>query len=203
MLALCRHSAACMLIWLISRVCITATPLFPFPCISRASKKFAKSLALLSLLHSSQHSRSAFRYSAFRSVGGTLREDGCWSAFQALSPLTSSSSGNQLYSTANDWLTAIAAQESRPLANEALAAAKPHCIQPQPELEWVMVAGLACWQLALYEQGLEYMNHVSVDRVRSVDFFGLLGMLCRRVPGHSKRAEEAYKLALEIDPKKK
>ena len=65
-----------------------------------------------------------------------------------------------------------------------------------------MVAGLACWQLALYEQGLEYMNHVSVDRVRSVDFFGLLGMLCRRVPGHSKRAEEAYKLALEIDPKR-
>ena len=63
-----------------------------------------------------------------------------------------------------------------------------------------MVLALASWQLKNYDQGLEVLKRVDSTTVDSADFFGLFGMLCRKVPGEEMRAEQAYLRALALEP---
>ena len=106
---------------------------------------------------------------------------------------------HQLYSTAEQWLGAIGASASSSLADEALAVARPHCSATPPPVEWAMVMALASWHLENYVEGLAVLMRVEISSVSSVDFFGLLGMLSRRVPGYEAKAQEAYEYALKLD----
>lgn len=84
----------------------------------------------------------------------------------------------------------------------AIAAAEPHCQGDAPSADWAMVMALALWNSQDYERGLAVLQRVDASTVRSADFYGLCGMLCRKLPGQESRAEEAYKRSLALDPRR-
>ena len=104
---------------------------------------------------------------------------------------------DQLYKTAQDWLQALG--EDADLAQVALEASQEVTVS-QGEYEWPMVKALAYWHLKKFTEGFTVLDQVDSLNLLSPDFFGLYGMLARRVPGKEATAEAAYLRSLELSP---
>jgi tetratricopeptide (TPR) repeat protein len=102
--------------------------------------------------------------------------------------------------SAEIWLSRVGADST--LAEDAVAAARPHCARPGPSIAWLMVIGLALWQLERYEEATQWLDRADPRRVQDPGFFALQGMVVRRLPGGEGRALEAYQRALELDPER-
>ena len=63
-----------------------------------------------------------------------------------------------------------------------------------------MVKALAYWNLKEFDEGFAILRQVDSSKVSCPDFFGLFGMLARRIPGQEATAEAAYLRSLEFDP---
>ena len=96
------------------------------------------------------------------------------------------------------WMSRIGADASQ--AEAAVAVAKPHCNEAEPSIAWLMVLGLALWQLERYEEAGHWLDRADPSQVSDPGFFALQGMVLRRLPGGEDRALEAYHRALELDP---
>jgi tetratricopeptide (TPR) repeat protein len=98
---------------------------------------------------------------------------------------------------AEAWLNRLAADAS--LAPQALAAALPQVETAKPSLLWLMLAGLALWNLQRYDEALTWLSTPAPQTVEEPSYLVLLGMVARRVPGEETRALEAYHRALALD----
>ena len=100
--------------------------------------------------------------------------------------------------SAAKWLSLISADRSQ--AKAAVEAAQQHCEASNPQIDWLMVIGLALWQLERYEQAMRWLNRADPQQVTEPGFFTLLGMVSRRISGGESRALEAYHHALRLNP---
>lgn len=104
---------------------------------------------------------------------------------------------DQLYETPQDWLLALG--EDPTLAQSALNAAS-HASRSPGDFQWPMVRALAYWNIQKFDEGFRALLEVDSSSISSPDFFGLFGMLARRIPGQEAKAEEAYLRSLELNP---
>ena len=104
---------------------------------------------------------------------------------------------DQLYETPQDWLLALGGDGD--LAHAALKASEKAIFSPG-EFRWPMVKALAYWNLKEFDEGFAILRQVDSSKVSCPDFFGLYGMLARRIPGQEATAEAAYLRSLEFDP---
>ena len=65
------------------------------------------------------------------------------------------------------------------------------------EFRWPMVSRIG---LKEFDEGFAILRQVDSSKVSCPDFFGLFGMLTRRIPGQEATAEAAYLRSLEFDP---
>ena len=63
-----------------------------------------------------------------------------------------------------------------------------------------MVKALAYWNLKTFEDGFRVLTEIDSSSILSADYYGLLGMLARRVPGEEGTAEAAYLRSIELSP---
>jgi len=104
---------------------------------------------------------------------------------------------DQLYETAQDWLLALG--KDADLAQAALEASSQITLS-QGEFHWPMVKALAYWNLKKFDEGFAALREVDSTNLQCPDFFGLYGMLARRIPGEEATAEAAYLRSLELSP---
>ena len=86
------------------------------------------------------------------------------------------------------------------LADAALEATSHPSSVLQNDIQWSMVRGLAFWHAEKFEEGFRVLRDANSGTISNPDFFGLLGMLARRVPGQEDTAEAAYWHCLQLCP---